>query len=279
MQCKSSCGSGKVHRYNAYECFSTCAASGYPYGVVGSNMCYEDCSQTENDKVHVSGSFTCMHGCSGTTPFQNNGGSECYDKCPSGKVHRFDAYVCFSTCADTGYMFTVDGENKCYKSCANTASNKFYVPGTYKCLPGCPDTAKYYLESEKVCYQECPARAWFHRQGRTTCHTECRLTGYLYHIDGDHTCYNVCPDTDDHKYNVVGQYICKDKCPSDYPYHVQHLFVCYKKCADTPAKYYIEHEYVCYMVCKNSESHPYYDNGTVLCIRQCRTYAIYHLPG
>lgn len=120
---------------------------------------------------------------------------------------------------------------------------------------------------------------WYHRYNMTLCYPTCPPTGYLYYINGDHVCYNSCTDTSKNKYNVNKQYTCLEKCPSTDPYNVQYLFVCYKKCAETDAKYYIKDQYICYMQCTNSGTHCYYNNGTVLCMRQCRPSAIFHLPG
>lgn len=152
-----------MHRYDDYVCYSSCAATGYSYDISGSQKCYNDCSQTDDDKYHVNGTFTCIHNCTGLTSFYNNGEKVCYSDCPPGRWHRYNDTICFATCNDTGYQYFINGENECYPSCADTPNNKFHVHDTYNCIDECPDTEKYYIESEKICYEECPTGNWYHR--------------------------------------------------------------------------------------------------------------------
>ena len=180
------------------ECFSSCYASGMPYYIESAPyICYNDCTNTANHKVHNEGEYKCLENCADNY-YQIGQICYCYlyaiEK--DGDLIKKVCYKDEKECKDKGYNYRKG--NECLKTCNPyfEVENEVSVGDNYL----------------KICFNSA---------------NECKSNNYYYYNTYKLKCWNICPSNmwsieinlEGKPQEDLSQSTCVDECGNIFPKH------------------------------------------------------------
>ena len=200
--CVQSC-SGTYQRKSGNYCKAKCINDEY-YDQFSNNIneCKSDCGNNYIKKV--GNENTCVR----------------IDNCPNSKffINDSNKKQCISSSTDGckgDNLYSIEGDNKCYKLCPKKADGKYYFYNDNKeCISSCIGTSKEYAEDPtnepKPC-SDIDTNKYYYEEDKIF-----RDSCELYEGETSHICVKQCPQG----YKVYDNY-CIGNCPPDKPNFVE----------------------------------------------------------
>jgi len=247
------------------QCYTSCAASGYPYYYSSSKtLCRPNCANA----YHNEGEYQCLTSC-GPYTYEKDRVCYCYLFAIEvvGGVQKKVCYKDEKECNEKGYNYRKG--NECIKVC-----NPYFEVINY-------DNTNYYL---KRCYDSIE---------------ECQSNGYYFYNTYKLKCWSTCPyemwsielNNEGKPKEDITRSTCVDKCGKDYPKYTDRTKVCKKECdngeyymLDDPNKCigncpydYVGEDNECLEKCENKKYYFPMGNGKNKCVKSCKNYGKFYV--
>ena len=285
-------GDDKIKISTQGNCVLECP-SDYPYESKDGKYCLSTCP---NFYYNIGNTKKCIDNCKDINKFNFNGEKECLDNCSKKEGIKVTYYY-------------YDSNNICYTSCKELDNNKFSLKATIshqECLSKCPESYKYYFESDNLCLLSCSNGFYQFKDNDIICVTQCDNEQVV--INSNNTCIQECPPEEPfivsvplkegssimidkcisnckifnprYKYYHSEKKRCLEECTPDVPYKIDNnkcidkcpegyfteSFECKIKCT---TQYYIKNEDNSYKCVQNCDLTEYYISSSGECVVNC----------